>query len=160
MNKEILIEQHEACFNDDAWFVSLKTVLDGLTAEQAEWKPSADAHSISELVSHLLYWNKRWLLRFKGELETPEVIDIRETFDSRDPDWESKLSDLFTVMEEWLKILNTIDSDKLASQVNPEHDSPWYSPIAHQNIHNAYHIGQILMIRKIQGNWDPAKGVY
>ena len=31
--------------------------------------------------------------------------------------------------------------------------------IAHVGAHNAYHIGQILYVRKLQGVWDPAKGV-
>jgi hypothetical protein len=26
-------------------------------------------------------------------------------------------------------------------------------------MHNAYHIGQIVYIRKLQGSWDPEKGV-
>jgi hypothetical protein len=25
--------------------------------------------------------------------------------------------------------------------------------------HNAYHIGEIVMVRKEQGSWDPSKGV-
>ena len=33
------------------------------------------------------------------------------------------------------------------------------SLIAHVGAHNAYHIGQIIYIRKQQGVWDPAKGV-
>ena len=35
----------------------------------------------------------------------------------------------------------------------------WYSDIAHICTHNAYHIGQIVYVRKEQGSWDPAKGV-
>jgi uncharacterized damage-inducible protein DinB len=31
--------------------------------------------------------------------------------------------------------------------------------IAHISAHNAYHTGQIIIIRKLQGSWDPAKGV-
>jgi hypothetical protein len=31
--------------------------------------------------------------------------------------------------------------------------------IAHAGAHNAYHIGQILYVRRLQGSWDPAKGV-
>ena len=27
------------------------------------------------------------------------------------------------------------------------------------NAHNAYHAGQILLLRKLQGSWDPEKGV-
>jgi hypothetical protein len=31
--------------------------------------------------------------------------------------------------------------------------------IAHIGAHNAYHIGQIVFVRKEQGSLDPAKGV-
>ena len=31
--------------------------------------------------------------------------------------------------------------------------------IAHVSVHNAYHTGQIIYIRKQQGSWDPEKGV-
>jgi hypothetical protein len=40
-----------------------------------------------------------------------------------------------------------------------QYDSPWWSPLAQQNIHNAYHIGQIVLLRKLQGAWDSSKGV-
>jgi len=33
------------------------------------------------------------------------------------------------------------------------------STIAHIGAHNAYHIGQIIYVRKLQGSWDPEKGV-
>jgi hypothetical protein len=33
------------------------------------------------------------------------------------------------------------------------------SVIEHIGAHNAYDIGQIVYIRRLQGSWDPAKGV-
>ena len=33
------------------------------------------------------------------------------------------------------------------------------SEIAHVGAHNAYHIGQIVYVRKLQGSWYPSKGV-
>ena len=35
----------------------------------------------------------------------------------------------------------------------------WASGIAHVGTHNAYHIGEIVMVRKEQGSWNPEKGV-
>jgi hypothetical protein len=35
----------------------------------------------------------------------------------------------------------------------------WASNIAHIGAHNAYHTGQIISVRKLQGSWDAAKGV-
>jgi len=35
----------------------------------------------------------------------------------------------------------------------------WASIIDHINTHTAYHTGQILYVRKLQGIWDSNKGV-
>jgi hypothetical protein len=35
----------------------------------------------------------------------------------------------------------------------------WADNIAHISAHNAYHVGQIIYVRKLQGSWDPEKGV-
>ena len=62
-------------------------------------------------------------------------------------------------MDEWRVKLEAITDEKLESPVNAAYQAPWRSPLAQQNTHNAYHIGQILLLRKLQGSWDPAKGV-
>ena len=46
MNREILLEQFDACYDENNWFVSLKTVLDGVTQEQATWKLAGLENSI------------------------------------------------------------------------------------------------------------------
>jgi hypothetical protein len=33
------------------------------------------------------------------------------------------------------------------------------SEIAHIGTHNAYHVGQMIFVRKLQGSWNPEKGV-
>jgi hypothetical protein len=33
------------------------------------------------------------------------------------------------------------------------------STIAHIASHNAYHVGEIVYVRREQGSWDPSKGV-
>ena len=62
-------------------------------------------------------------------------------------------------MDEWREILNDIPDEKLGSPVNEQYQAPWFTPLAHQNIHNAYHIGQVVLLRKLQGSWDRSKGV-
>ena len=157
--KEILIEQFTTCYDENVWFVSLKTVLDGVTAEQATWKPEGADNSIWETVNHLVFWNERWLQRYRGELNEPQDVDNDTTFDSNQTDWQATLDKLDAVMDEWGSKLEAIPDEKLESPVNIQYQAPWRSPLAHQNIHNAYHIGQILLLRKLQGSWDPKKGV-
>ena len=157
--KDILIEQHTACYDDDTWFVSVKTALAGLTAEQAAWKPDGADNSIWEEVNHLIFWNERWLQRYRGELNEPQDVENKGTFKSDETDWQMTLEKLNAVMDEWRANLETITDEKLESPVNAEYQAPWRSPLAHQNIHNAYHTGQIVLLRKLQGSWDSSKGV-
>ena len=53
-------------------------------------------------------------------------------------------------MKAWEQAVECADDQKMAS---------WASTIAHIGAHNAYHIGQMVYIRRLQGTWDPEKGV-
>jgi len=159
MSKQILLEQHTACYDENNWFVSLKSALEGVTAAQAAWKPVGADNSIWENVNHLIFWNERWLQRYRGELNDPQDVENTGTFKSGETDWQKTLEKLDAVMEEWRAKLKTITDEKLESPVNDAYQAPWRSPLAQQNIHNAYHIGQILLLRKLQGSWDRSKGV-
>src|SRR4029079_10105667 len=159
MSKEILLEQFAACYDENGWFVALLNALEGVTADQAAWKPENVYNSIWENVNHLIFWNERWLQRYRGELNKPEDVENKGTFHSGETDWQAPLEKLDAVMAEWREKLRSIDEDKLASPVNSEYHAPWRSPLAHQNIHNAYHIGQIVLLRKLQGSWNPDHGV-
>jgi uncharacterized damage-inducible protein DinB len=159
MSKEILLNQHSACYDENGWFVALKSALEGVTAEQAAWKPQNIDNSIWETVNHIIFWNERWLQRYRDELTKPEDVENKGTFKSEETDWQATLEKLNAVMDEWREKLESIDDAKLESPVNDEYQAPWRSPLAHQNIHNAYHIGQIVLLRKLQGSWNEEKGV-
>ena len=64
--------------------------------------------------------------------------------------WDDLVKKLDQVMIDWEKAVETADDQKLAANA---------SLIAKVGAHNAYHIGQILYVRKLQGVWDPNKGV-
>ncbi len=159
MIKDLLLEQLTACYDEDTWFVSVKNAVAGLSGEQAAWKPDGADNSIWEEVNHLIFWNERWLRRYRGELTYPEDIENTGTFKSDETDWQKTLENLYAVMDQWRETLNEIIDETLASPVNDQYQAPWRSPLAQQNIHNAYHIGQIVLLRKLQGSWDSSKGV-
>ena len=56
--KSLLIEQLNNSHTEQNWFVPTKIAIDGLTAEQSNWKDSTDNHSIGELVSYLVFWSE------------------------------------------------------------------------------------------------------
>lgn len=149
--KSILLEQFKTTWNAQDWFVPVMKGLEGLTAQQAMWKPSDSSHSIGQLAYHLLFWNKQELDKFNGK--KPAAFDGNnvETFTAfTEASWASTVRQLDEVMKGWEEAIKTSDDAKLQS---------WYSIIAHISTHNAYHTGQILYIRKLAGNWNAAKGV-
>jgi hypothetical protein len=133
-----------------------------LSVGKALWKEGNLDHSIWEIVIHLHYWNRRWIQRyFEGVVE-----DSKETIDATfrgsgagEEEWQTIKTDLLQVFSEWKHALETIDETKLNEKVSDEYEAPWSVPIANMNIHNAYHIGQIVLIRKLQGSWNSNQGV-
>ena len=138
--KSILLEQLKSTHTSEEWFVPANIAIEGLTAEQANWKDSNENHSIAQLTTHLIFWNEQSLAKFKGE--TPAAFDgnNKETFSPVNKDtWAATVKKLDDVLTEWENVIEAADDAKLAS---------WYSTIAHIGTHNAYHIGQIIYIRK------------
>jgi len=149
--KSILLAQFKTTWDQQEWFVPVAKGVEGLTAEQASWKPSDSSHSVGELAYHLLFWNKRLLNEFNGKDKGAFSGNNNETFDAfTEASWNATVQQLREVMEDWEKAIAAADDAKLQE---------WYANIANMNVHNAYHTGQILYIRKQAGNWDAEKGV-
>jgi uncharacterized damage-inducible protein DinB len=100
---------------------------------------------------HLLYWNMQALAQLKGEKVPPPTSDNTETFNKFDatnwPDTVKKLDENLTAIEQFVE---AADEAKIAAIA---------TTVAHIGTHNAYHTGQIVMIRKLQGSWDAERGV-
>jgi uncharacterized damage-inducible protein DinB len=150
--KSILNEQFDACFDQSAWFASAKSALENLSDEDAVWKPDAEIHSVCEIVTHLNFYNLKHLKRFKGIDVANETIEIAETYSPDDRDWQKALREFNAIMAEWKSLLESADDAKLS-------ENNWSSIIASINIHNAYHIGQIVTTRKLRGCWNARQGV-
>ena len=147
----VLLEQLRTTHNEEDWFVPASIAVAGLTGEQAKWSPGKGNHSVGQLAYHLWYWDDRALTRFKGEKAAPFDGNNNETFDNfTAAQWDDLVKKLNQVMSDWEKAVETADDKKLAENA---------SLVAHVGAHNAYHIGQILYVRKLQGVWDPSKGV-
>jgi uncharacterized damage-inducible protein DinB len=149
--KGVLLEQLRTTHNEKDWFVPANIAVEGLTAEQAKWTDGSGNHSVGQLANHLVFWNRQMLAKFKGEQPVKFDGNNDETFNSFDSkQWASTVKQLDEVLTEWEKAVEAADDTKLQT---------WASMIAHIGTHNAYHVGQIIYVRKLQGSWDPNKGV-
>jgi uncharacterized damage-inducible protein DinB len=150
--RSILLEQLKTIHNQKDWFVPASVAVEGLTPEQAAWKDKTGNHSVRELVSHLIFWNERALEGFKGQKPAAFDGNNEATFTKavEGMSWTAEVQRLDAVLTAWEKAVEEASDEKL---------SKWASTIAHIGTHNAYHIGEIVYVRKEQGSWDPEKGV-
>ena len=147
----VLLEQLRTTHTEEDWFVPANIAVAGLTADQAKWTPGKDVHSVGQLAYHLWFWNSTELAHFKGEKAPAFSGNNDETFNNFNPEqWADLQKKLDQVLGDWEKTVEAADDQKLAENA---------SLIAHVGAHNAYHIGQIIIVRKLQGVWDPSKGV-
>lgn len=149
--KRLLVEQLKTTHDVKEWFVPANAAVEGLTAEQASWKDGSGNHSIGQLAAHLVFWNQQQLSKMKGEPPPKFSGNNEDTFETFDAAaWSTTVKQLDSVMKEIEALVEKADDNTIAAKA---------SAIAHIGTHNAYHVGQILYIRKMKGWWDPEKGV-
>lgn len=136
----------------------MKAAVAGLTSEQAKWVPQNTKgkldpkanHSAGMLAYHLVFWNENALARLRGE-KPADPGSNDETFNDFDAaHWDDIVQRLDRVMQNLEAEVEKMPEDKLAKAA---------STISHISTHNAYHTGQILYVRKLQGSWNPENGV-
>jgi hypothetical protein len=157
--RSVLLSELQSTHNTAEWFVPINTAVAGLTSDQAKWIPTNATgkldpganHSVGMLTYHLLFWNRRALEQMKGEKPAAAPSNNDETFNDFDAaTWAKTVHDLDAVLTSMEEFVANADEATLGK----------YAPaIAHISTHNAYHTGQILYVRKLQGSWNPANGV-
>ena len=149
--KSVLLRQLKTTHTQKDWFVPANIAVEGLTAKQAMWTDGSGNHSVGQLAYHLVFWNERLLKSFRNEPKDKFSGNNDETFNSFDEkSWDATVKKLDEVLSSWEKEIKNADEAKLEE---------WYENIANMNTHNAYHTGQIIFLRKLQGSWNPEKGV-
>jgi uncharacterized damage-inducible protein DinB len=151
--KEVLSNQLLANANDPSWYLPFSDSVANLSEEEAFWKPYPDSHSIAEIVQHLLYWNETWQTRYKKS-----HVDAVPSLDNNNESFLIKENEMFFDMKErllevlllWQELLSEIvvESDVNGFPV----PAKWWEILGNVTTHNAYHIGQIIYNRKLQGN--------
>ena len=149
--KGVLLFNLERTHNLKDWFVPANVAVAGLTPEQAAWSDGKGNHSVGQLTYHLVFWDRRSLAKFKGEQQEKFSGNNDDTFSNFDPkNWHDLVKQLDEVMTEWEKAVESADDAKLKQN---------FEIISNIATHNAYHIGEIVMVRKEQGSWNPENGV-
>lgn len=149
----ILAQQHQATFNLTEWFVSLERSISGVSEEEAKRKLNPDSPSVFEIVSHIYYWHHRHLMKIQNVELDKWLDDNSKTFETQNNfSWNELVEMTKDVFIKMQKEIELFDKSK-------DSDLDWISIFSNINLHNAYHIGQIVMIRRMNKCWDKKLGV-
>ncbi|MCJ8013119.1 DinB family protein [Paenibacillus sp. KQZ6P-2] len=150
--RNLLLQNWDYCMGKEDWYPPLQDALKDVTPEQAVWKPEEGAaNSIWENVQHLLYYKERLLGRLQGLPADSNGVSNDDTFrisDDSGEGWEQAKSRLIQAHVSLRSELERLPEEELES--NPQR---FMSLITH----DAYHTGQIIFLRKLQGCWPATR---
>ncbi|PFA69256.1 hypothetical protein CN378_04500 [Bacillus sp. AFS015802] len=149
--KDLLLRMLDTTYDQESWYAPLKSSIEGLTAEQACWKPDGEAtKTIWENVNHLIYYKERTTARLEGR-EWPNPLDGNDTF---------YLTEQVNDDEEWNAIVERAENAhrglrEAISKTTAEkiEEDSLEEKLLDIMLHDAYHTGQIMQLRKMQGSW-------
>lgn len=160
MNKiDLLLHQFKITFEREDWFPHLQMALNGVTAEQAKWSPEGEAgNTIWGIVNHLIYYKERFLQLLQGEKPDFSAQNNTATFDldeSTEEQWQATLQRLQDIHNGFVQYLKTKTEDDFEKPLLKTSNTGL--TIQSILLHDAYHTGQIVLLRKLQGSWPATR---
>lgn len=158
MNDEIITSASpkfvEGMIEDWSSFVPATRALDDLTPEQAMAKLEGWPHSIAEVVAHMLYWQRHDLQTIETGSE-PGVDQAENWPTVTSDDWPRLRNEFLAALEQCKEIARdpeNLERVILGGKYSIGARLVWFTG------HNAYHLGQVVMLRRILGVWPPPGG--
>ena len=152
MNRiDLLVRMLDTTYDKESWYAPFKASIEGLTAEQASWRPSGEAtKTIWENVNHLTYYKERLTAQLEGR-EWNRTLDGNETFylteqQNDDREWRAVVERVETAHRLLREALSGMTIEELQQNALEE-------KLLEIMLHDAYHTGQIIQLRKMQGSW-------
>ncbi|PAE94102.1 DinB family protein [Shouchella clausii] len=148
--KTVLLDQLLANANDPSWYIPFQEAVKGISEIEAFWKPDKSSHSIAEIVQHLIYWNQIWQTRYE-KADARTVPSVKKNVDSflvpKNKTFQTLQTELLDILLRWQDL---ITEKQLSEKVKGYPvEAEWWGLIANATTHNAYHVGQIAFLRKM-----------
>lgn len=151
MNLTVQIAKHlkEIYFGKNWTFSNLKDNLTDVTWQQATTQVYS-FNTIATLVYHMNYYVSAVLKVLQGE---PLNAKDKYSFDhppiQSQQDWEKLLDKTWTDVENFARLIEQLPESKLWENLSDEKYGNYYRNIHGIIEHNHYHLGQIVLIKKI-----------
>ena len=139
----------EDLYKGDPWLdVTLAGTLSKISAAKAAQKPGPEWNSIWEITNHLICWRENVLKRVKGNvIATPGNNYFSYIIDTSEIAWQQTQRKLYDSQEAWTAFLSEQNPEDL-NKIYPANNHTYADHIHGIIQHDAYHLGQIVMLAK------------
>jgi uncharacterized damage-inducible protein DinB len=136
----------------EAWssFTPATRALAGLSKEHALAKREGWPYSIAEVVAHMLYWQRNDITTIETGSEPPQPTPEEEWPPVTEDDWPRLKDEFLAELERTKEMARNpalLDKPILGDQFTVGLRMVWFTG------HNAYHLGQVLFMRRVLGAW-------
>jgi uncharacterized damage-inducible protein DinB len=129
-----------------AWYAPWREALEGLTAEEAAWRPAVGRHSIWDIVNHMTHWRAYFVYRNTGGAPLSEEEVARRNWqppaEVSEAAWQAARARLAACHAQVRALL--------ADAGRPAPPKPQLD-LRYLLFHDSYHFGQIMYIRALLG---------
>ncbi len=147
---ERIVDQLQRAYRGNAWHgPSIREVLDGVDADAASARPLSNAHTIRELVVHVVVWEQEAMARLEGKGR--DDLPPEEDWPAGAAAWADLLDELDAAHERLTAAIAELAPDlsdaALGKTVAGSPGTVYH--LLHGVIqHNLYHAGQMAILKK------------
>ncbi len=148
LNQYVL--QFEAIYNGQPWYGnSICEILTSVTPAKAYWQPTKEAHTIAQIVSHMIYWRQALIKRLEGDREYKPSMKSEDNWKSnaqlKKAGWKSLLK---TLDASQAQLLSLLAKEKDALLKKKYSDKATFHDLINGILqHDLYHTGQIAYLK-------------
>jgi len=143
-----IVKLFENLQHGDCWIgTNFKETLHGVDAAMAADTISVHSNSIWQLTSHIIYWRTRVVNRLTGSDNPPPFKDFLLPAQLNDASWKQTLQD-FEAAYHALRHAIHVMKDEQLDKPSPKEGQTFYQLIMGCLQHDAYHLGQMMLLKK------------
>lgn len=144
--------QFAVVYSGEPWYGdSICQILGSITPAKAFWQPTATAHSIAQIISHMIYWRQALIRRLDGDIEYKPSMKSADNWKSNEQLRRAGFPALKKSLDESHSILLTLLSKQKDSVLKKRYsDKATFRDLINGILqHDLYHTGQIAYLKSI-----------
>jgi uncharacterized damage-inducible protein DinB len=144
-----ILDHYDDLLNGEPWHDdALWRILEGISVEEAKARPIPNAHTIWEIVMHMIFWEGVATQRLAGlRAGLVEELNFPAMPEATEQNWHKTLDEFRASNGNFRQSLARLDPGKL-NQLTAAGKRSYYGEAHGIMEHHVYHLGQIALLKK------------